>query len=136
MASGAARRVQEQQMANVSRLQTATSAARAKRARRWTFLTNHAVVLHLVDEESDLRVVDLAARAGLTERAVQMILLDLVEAGYVRRSRSGRRTTYALDRGSPLRHPVVAGRATVGDLLAALRSEQGEHGPSRCRGEA
>jgi DNA-binding transcriptional ArsR family regulator len=109
-------------------LRAAQSAARAKRAQSWTFLTNHAVVLLLVDAEPDQRVADVAVAAGLTERAVQMILLDLVEAGYVTRSRSGRRTTYALNRDAPLRRPNVTGRATVGDLLTVFRSQNGERG--------
>src|SRR5262252_10046135 len=65
--------VGKEAMGNVSRLRS-TSAARAKRASGWTFLTNHAVVLLLVDAEPDQRVADLASRAGLTQRAVQMIL--------------------------------------------------------------
>jgi len=127
--------VGKEAMGNVSRLRS-TSAARAKRAGGWTFLTNHAVVLLLVDAEPDQRVADLASRAGLTQRAVQMILLDLVEAGYVTRSRSGRRTTYALDRNAPLRRPVVAGDVTVGELLRVFRSPHGERRPQPLPDEA
>jgi len=64
-------------------------------------------------------VSELAEDAGLTERQTHRVLADLVESGYVARSRVGRRNAYRIDEGQPLRHPAVAGHV-VGDLLAAL----------------
>jgi DNA-binding MarR family transcriptional regulator len=87
------------------------------RQHRWTFLTNHALVLLLIADQPELRIVELAERSGLSRRAVQMILRDLVEGGYVRRTRIGRRNTYAVESTTPLRRVP---RARVEDLLALL----------------
>jgi hypothetical protein len=85
----------------------------------WTFLTNHAHVLVCIATEPDMRGRDIAARVGITERATQAIIADLVAEGYVIRTREGRRNRYEVRPDSPLRHPVEAGH-TVGDLLHML----------------
>lgn len=90
----------------------------APAARGWTFLTNHAHVLLVVRRDPHARLREIAEAVGVTERAVQLILGDLESAGYVRRSRVGRRNEYAV-LGGPMRHPLERGRA-VDDLLAAL----------------
>ena len=90
----------------------------------WTFLTNHAHVLLLVDEDPDLRLRDLAVAVGITERAAQRIMGELIEDGYVTRQRVGRRNTYTVHPEIPLRHPLEQGH-TVGDLLAAVRPDLG-----------
>ena len=83
---------------------------------RWTFFTNHFLVLACVAQSPDLRVRDIAARVGITERATQAILSDLANDGYLERIRVGRRNRYKVRRGAHFRHPVVRG-ATVGDVL-------------------
>jgi predicted ArsR family transcriptional regulator len=88
----------------------------------WTFLTNHAHVLICIALDPDLRLRDVAGRVGITERATQRILHDLVEGGYVTRSKVGRRNSYRLRLEQPMRHPVEAGHA-IGDLVAALSDE-------------
>ncbi len=97
----------------------------------WTFLTNHAHVLICITDEPDIRGRDIAARVGITERAAQAIIADLVTAGYVRRRREGRRNRYSVDPDGPMRHPLDRGR-TVGDLFAALGhlSRSGLPGPA------
>jgi predicted ArsR family transcriptional regulator len=89
--------------------------------RAWTFLTNHAHVLVALAADPTQRVRDVAVRVGITERAAQRILHDLVAAGYLERDRHGRRNAYRLVLDRPMRHPVEAGH-TVGDLVAALRA--------------
>jgi DNA-binding Lrp family transcriptional regulator len=84
----------------------------------WTFLTNHAHVLLTVRRDPHARLRDIAVAVGVTERAVQLILGDLESAGYLRRTKVGRRNEYAV-LGGPLRHPLEHGRA-VDDLLDAL----------------
>jgi DNA-binding MarR family transcriptional regulator len=84
----------------------------------WTFLTNHAHVLLVVRRDSSARLREIAAAVGVTERAVQLILGDLERAGYVSRTRVGRRNEYAV-LGGPLRHPLERGHA-VDELLDAL----------------
>lgn len=87
----------------------------------WTFLTNHAHVLICISEEHDIRARDIAAKVGITERATQSIIADLVAEGYVTRTRVGRRNRYEVHSDAPLRHPIDRGR-TVGDLLVTLGS--------------
>lgn len=88
-------------------------------ASTWTFLTNHAHVLVCIAEDPGARGRDIAARVGITERAVQAILADLVTDGYVTRTRVGRRNRYTLHVDQPLRHPLERDR-TVGQLLAGV----------------
>jgi predicted transcriptional regulator len=87
----------------------------------WTFLTNHAHVLIALATDPELRIRDVAERVGITERAAQRILHDLVEEGYVQRSKLGRRNTYRLVLDRPLRHPVES-RHTVRELIDVLCS--------------
>lgn len=87
----------------------------------WSFVTNHAQVLACVADDPDIRLRDIAASVGITERAAQSIVADLVDAGYVHRTRVGRRNRYAVDAGRPMRagdHVVTP----VADLLACLGS--------------
>jgi DNA-binding transcriptional ArsR family regulator len=85
----------------------------------WTFFTNHAHVLLCIARDPEIRVRDLAVRVGITERAAQRIVADLVEAGYVERARDGRRNHYAVRADRPLRHPVEQPHS-VGEVLAVL----------------
>jgi predicted ArsR family transcriptional regulator len=75
----------------------------------WTFLTNHAQVLLCLAEMPDLRLRDVAGRVGITERATQRILSDLVETGYIHRQRQGRRNHYRINSKAPMRHPAQEG---------------------------
>ncbi len=72
----------------------------------WTFLTNHAHVLIHISEQPEARMRDIADRVGITERAVQRIVRELEEGGYLQRSREGRRNTYRVTASRPLRHPI------------------------------
>lgn len=85
----------------------------------WTFLTNHAHVLVCIATEPDMRGRDIAQRVGITERAAQGIIADLVAGGYVTRTREGRRNRYTLNPELPLRHPLER-EHSVGELLEAL----------------
>lgn len=85
----------------------------------WTFLSNHSHVLVSLAAEPDIRVRDVAALVGITERAVQRIVTDLVEAGVLIRLREGRRNHYQIDREASLRHPIEK-HCTVGDLLTLI----------------
>lgn len=82
----------------------------------WTFLTNHGHVVLCLAANPDLLVRELADRVGITERAVQRILSELAEAGYITRKKTGRRTRYTIDRCRALRHPVEASH-NIGDLI-------------------
>jgi DNA-binding transcriptional ArsR family regulator len=87
----------------------------------WTFLTNHAHVLFCLVDDAEVRLRDVATRVGITERAVQRIVSDLEEAGYVTRSRIGRRNRYDVHADRPLRHPIEAHRDVKALLDLVLR---------------
>lgn len=88
-------------------------------AESWTFLTNHAHVLVLLNRDPELRLRDLAQAVGITERATQRIVGELVESGYLTRHRSGRRNSYTVHPEVALRHPLESDH-TVGELLKAV----------------
>jgi hypothetical protein len=97
----------------------------------WDFLTNHAHVLLCVAKDPGIRLRDIAAAVGITERGAHKILTELVDEGYVLRERHGRRNRYTVRPELPLRHPLVHDRE-VGDLLKVLlRAER----PGRKRGQ-
>ena len=85
----------------------------------WTFLTNHGQVLVCIARDNDVRMRDIAQAVGITERAAQRIVADLVDEGYVERDRVGRRNTYRVNVHGPLRHPLVRDHE-VGEILAVL----------------
>ena len=91
----------------------------ADAAAAWTFLTNHAHVLLCIAEDPEARIRDLADKVGITERAVHRIVDDLEHAGYVSRSREGRRNRYAVHGDVPLRHAVERHR-TAASLIALV----------------
>src|SRR3954454_8286041 len=90
--------------------------------RPWTFVTNHTQVLLCLARDPDIRLRDVAQTVGITERAAQRILADLVQAGYVERSRTGRRNSYTIDRERMMRHREQ-GMTEVGGLLDLLRGD-------------
>src|ERR1044072_7966229 len=57
----------------------------------WRFLTNHTQVLLCIARDRNVRTRDIAEMVGITERAAQRIVADLVEADFVTVERGGRR---------------------------------------------
>lgn len=100
-----------------------TSDRDAGQTRTWTLLTNHARVLLLIARDPDARLRDLADAAQITERAAQAIVRDLVDAGFVTRTRVGRRNTYELHPAGRFRHPAEADHE-VGELLSLFASAE------------
>ena len=88
----------------------------------WTFLTNHTQVLLRIAQDPDVRLRDVADTVGITERAAQRLVADLVEAGVVARRRVGRRNHYLINRNAPMRHAAQASYQ-VGPLVDLLRPE-------------
>ena len=82
----------------------------------WTFLTNHAHVLLCLAAAPEKRLRDVAIQVGITERAVQRIVVELEDARYLERKRIGRRNRYELRSNLYLRHPVE-GHRTIGELI-------------------
>ena len=87
---------------------------------RWTFLSNHAQVLLCIARDRDMRLRDIAQSVGITERAAQRIVADLVEAGYIDRERVGRRSHYRLNGEVRMRH-VAQADYEINELLTAFQ---------------
>jgi DNA-binding IclR family transcriptional regulator len=85
----------------------------------WSFLTNHAQVLLCIAQDPQVRLRDIGAAVGITERAVHRIVVELEAAGYLTRGRSGRRNRYEIARGLPL-PDRLARHQKVDDLLRVL----------------
>jgi DNA-binding Lrp family transcriptional regulator len=85
----------------------------------WTFLTNHGHVFFLLARRPDLSLREVGEAVGITERAALSIVNDLEEAGYVTRTRVGRRNRYQVHADRPLRHPLESD-LRVGEILDAL----------------
>ena len=102
--------------------------ARDENGGSWTLLTGHGHVLVEIARDPTARIRDIAAVAGLTERTVQVIVADLEEAGYLTRTRTGRRTRYSVNRGNLFRHSAQEG-LRIGpflDLLTAAGPDDGQ----------
>ena len=95
------------------------SECRVGRIAPFGLLTNHAHVLICVARDPGMRLRDVAACVGITERAAHRIVCELEAGGYLSRRREGRRNVYAVDRARALPHELEAG-ARVRDLLAAV----------------
>ena len=85
----------------------------------WTLLTGHGHVLVEIARNPDARIRDLSVAADITERAVQAIVTDLEAAGYITRTRTGRRTRYTVHPDSLFRHSAQEGHR-VGPFLELL----------------
>ena len=87
---------------------------------QWTFLTHHGHVLVAVAQSADLTVDQIAAKVGITARATAGILTDLVDAGYVEKTKVGRNNHYTVNGEIPLRHPLN-NNTTIAELLALFQ---------------
>jgi DNA-binding MarR family transcriptional regulator len=85
----------------------------------WTFLSNHAQALLCIARDPEVRIRDIAQVVGITERAAQRIVADLIAAGYVDRERIGRRNHYRLNSDVKMRHAAQADLG-ISELLDAF----------------
>jgi len=85
----------------------------------WGFLTNHALVLLCIARDPGVRLRDIAASVGITERSAFSIVSDLAAAGYIVKEKGGRRNRYRVEAHLPLPE-LTEGRLAIGDLLALL----------------
>jgi MarR family len=90
-----------------------------ERGGSWTLLTGHGHVLVEIARDPGARIRDIAAAAAITERTAQAIVADLEVAGYITRTKTGRRVRYSVNRNSLFRHPAQEG-LRVGPFLALL----------------
>ncbi|HEX3947703.1 MAG TPA: helix-turn-helix domain-containing protein [Acidimicrobiales bacterium] len=85
----------------------------------WSFLTNHGRALLCIARDPEVRLRDIADELGITERRAYGIVSDLAEAGYVVKSKDGRRNRYQVQSHLPLPEPTGRDR-TIGDVLELL----------------
>jgi DNA-binding transcriptional ArsR family regulator len=90
------------------------------RKSKWTFLSNHSHVLICLVREPELSLREVALKVGITERAVQNIILDLEDGGFLTRRKEGRVNRYSLALDTKLRHPLES-NCTVRELMEALK---------------
>jgi hypothetical protein len=90
----------------------------------WSFLTNHARVLLCIARDPGVRLREIAASLGMTERSVYGIVTDLTTAGYVVKQKDGRRNRYQIQAHLPLPEPGSRTPA-IGEVLAVLLGDGG-----------
>ena len=95
----------------------------------WTFLTNYGHVLLCIAADPEMRMKDVAAKVGITERATQRIIADLLSEGYLSSQKKGRRNYYKVNRALPLRHPVER-HNEIGQLLRMVKGSSRRERPS------
>jgi predicted transcriptional regulator len=100
----------------------AFSATAIRQSPKFTLLTNHAHVLLIIAQKPDVRMREIAATIGITERAVQRIIDELTITGYIQVTKDGRRNRYQLRLDHKLDHPVEQSR-NLGDLLRFMLPE-------------
>ena len=89
----------------------------------WSFLTNHARVLLCLAHDPGMRLRDIAASVGITERSAYGIVTDLAESGYIVKQKDGRRNRYTIQAHLPLRDSASQ-QPAIGEVLALLTGGQ------------
>jgi predicted transcriptional regulator len=89
----------------------------------WTFITNHARVMMVISQDPTVRLRDIASTLDITERAAQRIVTELVDEGYLSRKREGRRNTYTVHPGKPLR-AAQANSTRIGEFIDLLLANE------------
>jgi hypothetical protein len=98
----------------------------------WSFLTNHARVLLCIARDPGVRLRDVAASLGITERSAHAIVADLTAAGYLIKHKHGRRNRYQIQAQLPLPEPASQEPA-IGDVLALLTGDSAAQQPRELR---
>ena len=96
----------------------------------WSFLTNHAGVLVSIAHDPGIRLREIGETVGITERAAHRIVGELEDAGYISRTREGRRNRYTVQTDLSLPDPF-AREQKIGDLLTILGGQRRTAGRSR-----
>jgi IclR helix-turn-helix domain len=96
----------------------------------WTFLTNHARVLLCISRDPGIRLREIAAALGITERSAYGIVIDLTRAGYILKQKDGRRNRYQIQSHLPLPEPSSRER-TVGEVLTLLAGADVQRPPEQ-----
>ena len=86
---------------------------------KWNFLTNHARALLCISHNPGVRLRDIASTLDITERSAFTIVTELADAGYLAKSKDGRRNHYEIDGHLPLRGTIGRER-TISEVLDVL----------------
>jgi len=95
----------------------------------WNFLTNHGRALLCIAHDPEVRLRDIAASLGITERRAFGIVNDLTEAGYVIKDKDGRRNRYQVQKHLPLPDAVEREQA-IGQVLDLLTGRKAKNSKS------
>jgi DNA-binding IclR family transcriptional regulator len=98
----------------------------------WSFLTNHARALVCIAHDPGVRLRDIAATVGITERSAFGIVTDLISSGYVVKDKEGRRNRYSIQTELPLGEAIGRER-TIGEVLELLLDTNASNGPGGSR---
>lgn len=94
-------------------------------ATHWTFLSNHGKALLCIARDPGARLRDIADSLSITERRAHDIVTDLTSAGYVVKTKEGRRNRYTIQSHLPLPEGSASNR-TIGELLQLLAGTEGQ----------
>ena len=90
-----------------------------EKTRDWTFFTNHSHVIFSLAQDPNSTIRDISLKVGITERAVQKIILDLEDEGYIVKTKLGRNNSYKVNLKKELRHPIEK-KKRLADVFDAL----------------
>lgn len=89
----------------------------------WTLFSNHGHVLVCLARDNEARLRNVADAVGITERAVQKIVRELQQAGFISITKHGRCNRYHINTRKTLRHALES-RCSVGRLLQVLTAAE------------
>ena len=88
----------------------------------WNFFSNYAHVLVCLTHKPQPTQRQMALQIGITERAVQRILVKLMQAGVISVEKEGRCNLYTIDQDHQLKHPLDSHR-TIGEFIKLIDNE-------------
>jgi hypothetical protein len=88
----------------------------------WSFLTNHGRALLCIARDPEVRVREMAASLNITERRTYGILTELSEAGYITKTKEGRRNRYKVETHLPFSEHTSRD-VPIGEVLQLLSSD-------------
>jgi DNA-binding Lrp family transcriptional regulator len=84
----------------------------------WSFITNHGLVLAAIAKHPRSTARELGDMVGVTERTAHTIIVDLEDAGYITKTKVGRKNKYTIHPDMPISDEATD--AAVGELLVML----------------
>jgi hypothetical protein len=85
----------------------------------WGFLSNHARMLVCIARDPEVRLRDIGATIGITERRAYDIVDDLAQTGHIVKKQEGRRNSYPDRSMPPWTKPLVGHRRSGGGGYSA-----------------